>query len=163
MKHALDWDLIETRETIRQAAYDIASSGACDGWQDVWRFLRTTFGVEQLVDIFWNPLCQMDLDQRCSRARSSGKVLPNDEKSDPSEISRKTSLEIATTKHPDSDRQMQGRRDEWRSKSMRCSQMDASALQRRSLRRLTQAAIRYSSLCVRCWPPRRCKSRDTFL
>jgi hypothetical protein len=107
MKHALDWDLIETRETIRQAAYDIASSGACDGWQDVWRFLRTTFGVEQLVDIFWNPLCQMDLDQRCSRARSSGKVLPNDEKSDPSEISRKTSLEIATTKHPDSDRQMQ--------------------------------------------------------
>ena len=107
MKHALDWDLIETRETIRQAAYDIASSGACDGWQDVWRFLRTTFGVEQLVDIFWNPLCQMDLDQRCSRARSSGKVLPNDEKSDPSELKRKTSLEIATMKHTDSDRQMQ--------------------------------------------------------
>jgi hypothetical protein len=105
MKRTLDWDAIQTRETIRQAAYDIASSGACDGWQDVWRFLRTTFGVDQLVEIFGNPLCQMDLDQRCARAHSPGNVVAVDEKCDPTEISRKASLDSEAAKRWGNDRE----------------------------------------------------------
>ncbi|ACC74946.1 hypothetical protein PPMP20_00555 [Paraburkholderia phymatum] len=74
MKRSINWDLIETRESIRQSAYDLARSGLCDAWQDVWRALRARFSVDQLAVIFDNPLCRLDIDQRCYRARNPGKV-----------------------------------------------------------------------------------------
>jgi hypothetical protein len=73
MKRVPDWDILQTRETIRQAAYELARSGVCDGWQDVWRALRARFTVDQLTTIFENPLCRLDVDQRCYRARNPGK------------------------------------------------------------------------------------------
>ncbi|MPW18156.1 hypothetical protein GCT13_14815 [Paraburkholderia sp. CNPSo 3157] len=74
MKRTIDWDIVETRESIRQAAYDLARSGLCDGWQDVWRALRARFSVDQLTAIFENPLCRLDIDQRCFRARNPGEI-----------------------------------------------------------------------------------------
>jgi hypothetical protein len=73
MKRVPDWDVLQIRETIRQAAYELARSGVCDGWQDVWRALRARFTVAQLTTIFENPLCRLDVDQRCYCARNPGK------------------------------------------------------------------------------------------
>jgi hypothetical protein len=74
MKRTIDWDIVETRESIRQAAYDLARSGLCDGWQDVWRALRARFSVDQLTAIFENLHCRLDIDQRCFRARNPGEA-----------------------------------------------------------------------------------------
>jgi hypothetical protein len=73
MKRVPDWDILQTRETIRQAAYELARGGVCDGWQDVWRALRARFTVDQLTTIFENPLCRLDVDRRCYCARNPGK------------------------------------------------------------------------------------------
>lgn len=74
MKRSINWDLMETRQSIRKGAYDLACSGLCDGWQDVWRALRARFSLDQLAVIFENPLCRLDIDERCYRARNSGTV-----------------------------------------------------------------------------------------
>jgi hypothetical protein len=74
MKRTINWDLIETRDSIRQSAYDLARGGLCDGWQEVWRALRSRFSLHQLTVIFENPLCRLDIDQRCYQARNPGKV-----------------------------------------------------------------------------------------
>ena len=70
MKRARAREAIEAREAIRTIAYELAQSGACDGWQEVWRTLRARFSVDQLTAIFENPLCQLDIDLRCHRARN---------------------------------------------------------------------------------------------
>ncbi|MEM5340180.1 hypothetical protein [Paraburkholderia azotifigens] len=70
MKRSINWDLIETRESIRESAYDLASSRLCNGWQDVWRALRARYSLDQLAVIFENPLFRLDIDQRCYLARN---------------------------------------------------------------------------------------------
>jgi hypothetical protein len=54
---------------------DLARSGLCDGWQDVWHALRARFSVDQLTVMFENPFCRLDIDQRCYRAPNPGKVV----------------------------------------------------------------------------------------
>jgi hypothetical protein len=81
MKDPKDWDVVETRESIRLAAYDVARSGLVEGWQGVWRALRPRFAVDQLLVVFENPLCRVDIDQRCYRARNpliGGSEQPDD-------------------------------------------------------------------------------------
>ena len=81
MKRANGWDKVEAREAIRQAAYELSGSGVCERWQDVWHALRGRFEDEQLTTIFDNPLCRLDIEQRCYRARYPGRtegVLPTD-------------------------------------------------------------------------------------
>ena len=102
MKRTINWDLIETLDSIRQAAYDLARSGLCDGWQDVWRALRTRFSLDQLTVIFENPLCRLDIDQRCYRARNPGKVA-RDVQSDLDAIRQRASALVISTKPPASD------------------------------------------------------------
>ncbi|MEM5341334.1 MarR family transcriptional regulator [Paraburkholderia azotifigens] len=74
MKRANGWDKVEAREAIRQAAYELSNSGMCERWQDVWHALRGRFDVEQLTTVFDNPLCQIDIEQRCYRARNPGRA-----------------------------------------------------------------------------------------
>ncbi len=70
MTRTIDMEIVEARESIRQAAYELARSGLFDGWQDVWRALRARFSVERLTEIFESTLCRLDIDQRCYRARN---------------------------------------------------------------------------------------------
>ena len=102
MKRTINWDLIETRDSIRQSAYDLARGGLCDGWQEVWRALRSRFSLHQLTVIFDNPLCRLDIDQRCYRARNPGKVA-RDVQSDLDAIRQRASPLVISTKPPASD------------------------------------------------------------
>ncbi|HWT38766.1 MAG TPA: hypothetical protein VN289_20940, partial [Paraburkholderia sp.] len=70
MTRTIDMEIVEARESIRQAAYELARSGLFDGWQDVWRALRARFSVERLAEIFESAICRLDIDQRCYRARN---------------------------------------------------------------------------------------------
>jgi len=70
MTRTIDMKIVEARESIRQAAYELARSGLFGGWQEVWRALRSRFSVDQLTVIFESTLCRLDIDQRCYRARN---------------------------------------------------------------------------------------------
>ena len=106
MRRARDWEVVEVREAVRLAAYELARSGVCERWQDVWRVLRAHFSVVQLTSIFDNPLCQLDINQRCRRARSP--VKPDSEATMPEPaIGRNGFHQIARSKPPIFDREMQ--------------------------------------------------------
>lgn len=75
MKEEFELDIVEGREAIRQAAFALAGSGVCDGWQAVWHALHTRFSADQLTAIFDSPFCRLDLDLRCDHARRSARVV----------------------------------------------------------------------------------------
>lgn len=102
MKRSINWDPIETRDSIRQSAYDLARSGLCDGWQDVWRALRVRFGIDQLAAIFENPLSRLDIDQRCYRARNPGRA-ERDGETHLGAIRQKASPPLGSTRPPASN------------------------------------------------------------
>ncbi len=95
MRSITNWDLVEAREAVRQAAFGLARSGAFDGWQDVWRALRGRFDIDQLARIFENPLSQLDIDQRCKRARNPSLVGCRGERQYP-QMARDESRPVAT-------------------------------------------------------------------
>ncbi|MGT2471806.1 hypothetical protein [Paraburkholderia terrae] len=75
MKGELELDIVEGHEAIRQAAFALACSGVCDGWQAVWHALHTRFSADQLTAIFDSPFCRLDLDLRCDHARRPARVV----------------------------------------------------------------------------------------
>jgi hypothetical protein len=105
MRPLNDPDEVEGREAIRQAAYELSRSGVCASWEEVWRALRTRFDVDQLAKFFENPLCRLDIDQRCYRARNPGRDAEGGS-TDASDIRREVAQQRGATRVQIVEREM---------------------------------------------------------
>ena len=70
-----DWDLLESHELIRKAAFALAYSGVFTGWEGVWLTMRSRFGAEQLAATFDSPFFRLDLDRHCDQGRSHARIV----------------------------------------------------------------------------------------
>ncbi|MCP3719951.1 hypothetical protein [Paraburkholderia sp. CNPSo 3281] len=51
MRMECDADIVQTRDAIRQKAFELADSGMLDGWQAVRRTLRACFDIESVEHV----------------------------------------------------------------------------------------------------------------
>jgi len=70
-----DWDLLESHELIRKAAFALAYSGVFTGWEGVWLTMRIRFSAEQLAATFDSPFFRLDLDRHCDQGRRHARVV----------------------------------------------------------------------------------------
>ncbi|MEX4002073.1 hypothetical protein AB4Y38_24600 [Paraburkholderia sp. EG285A] len=84
MSRAGNIDLIESRDKVRERAFDLAESGSFADWAAVRLALSEECPPEYLNHVFASAFCRLDLNQRCRSARmgsprsdtSPGRVLP---------------------------------------------------------------------------------------
>ncbi|MCP3713292.1 hypothetical protein M3I54_41635 [Paraburkholderia sp. CNPSo 3274] len=67
-----DFDIVQSRDAIRQKAFELADSGMLEGWEAVRRTLRACFEIESVEDVLGSPFCRLDLDLRCRAGRVGG-------------------------------------------------------------------------------------------